>query len=266
MRVLHLNCGAMTPALLPEPLTPLVCHVLLCETESGLALVDTGFGTADYADKKRLGMARHLLKPIPDPTLTALRQIEAMGHTAADVTDIVITHMDLDHIGGLSDFPAARVHTTADEHAAAVTDPDWHDKRRYRPAQWAHGAKFEIHAGRGDEWKFGLTGHEVVPGITMVPMPGHSRGHAAVAVDAGERGLIIQAGDAVFDASSYGATSASGQPLSTVGLLRTFEKAVGRDRKAIAQNHRTLARLNREPGVTVVNAHDRRMLMPLMEG
>lgn len=257
MRVGHLNCGTFGPPFVGE----IVCHVLLVETGDGLVLVDTGLGLDDYADPKgRMGPVRKLLRAQSGTEATALRQIEAMGHSAADVSHIVLTHLDFDHMGGLSDFPDAAVHTTADEHAAAITSPDFLDKRRYRPAQWAHGPAWQIHGGRGDEWKDGLTGHEVLPGITLVPMPGHSRGHAAVAVDAGDRGLLVHAGDAVFDASSYADVSPSGAPLAKVGMLRTFEKAVGRDRAAIKRNHVSLRLLNDTDGITVLPAHDKRIL------
>lgn len=261
MRVHHLSCGTFDPPLV----APIVCHVLLVEAVDGLVLVDTGLGLADYADPpRRMGPSRRLLRPVSGAADSALRQVEALGHAAADVSHVVLTHLDFDHAGGLSDFPAATVHTTADEHAAAVTSPDLLDRGRYRPAQWSHGPRWEVHGGRGDVWREGLTGHEVVPGITLVPMAGHSRGHAAVAVDAGEQGLLIHAGDAVFDASSFADASPAGHALSKVPMLRAFEKTVGRDRAAINRNHQTLRRLNDVDGVTVIPAHDKRILDDLV--
>jgi glyoxylase-like metal-dependent hydrolase (beta-lactamase superfamily II) len=256
MRVHHLSCGSFVPPLVGH----LVCHVLLCETDDGLVLVDTGLGLDDYAEPKgRMGPSRHLMRPVMDPTAAAVLQLQRRGFAATDVAHVVLTHLDFDHVGGLADFPHATVHTTADEHAAAITSPDALDRRRYRPAQWAHGPAWQLHAGRGDEWRAGLTGHEVLPGITLVPMLGHSRGHAAVAVDAGDRGLVVHAGDAAFDASSYADTTPSGRPLQPVRALRAFEWGVGRDRAAIVRNHLSLRRLDAEPGVTVVPAHDPRV-------
>lgn len=256
MRVHHLSCGSFAAPVAGH----LVCHVLLCESDDGLVLVDTGLGLDDYADPAtRIGPSRHLLRPVMDPSAAAVLQLQARGFAAADVRHVVLTHLDFDHAGGLSDFPHATVHTTADEHAAAVTAPDALDRRRYRPVQWAHRPDWRLHTGRGDVWREGLTGHEVLPGITLVPMPGHSRGHAAVAVDAGERGLVVHAGDAAFDASSYADRTPSGRALTPVRTLRAFEQVVGRDRAAIARNHRTLRRLDADPGVTVVPAHDARV-------
>lgn len=257
MRVHHLSCGTFTP----PTMGGIVCHVLLCETTKGLVLVDTGLGLLDYADPAgRMGPVRKLLRPSSGDESTALRQVEAMGHSAADVTDIVLTHLDFDHVGGIADFTGATIHTTGDEYAAAVTTPDFLDRRRYRPAQLSHGPKWAIHSGRGDAWMHDLTGHEVLPGITLVPMPGHSRGHAAVAVATTDRGLLVHAGDAVFDAASYADTTPSGAPLRRVGAMRAFEKVVGRDREAIRRNHESLRRLNDTDGITVLPAHDKRIL------
>lgn len=260
MRVDHLNAGVMNP----PTLRGLPAHVLLCHSDDGLVLVDTGFGVADLSDPVgRLGPVRRLLRPELDLGHTVLRQLQERGHAAADVRHIVLTHLDLDHAGGLSDFPHATVHTTADEHAAAITAPDALDRRRYRPAQFAHGPDFALHGGRGDEWRYGLTGHEVVRGITLVPMPGHSRGHAAVAVDAGDH-TVVHAGDAVFDASQVGETAPDGSALGTVPVLRGFERVVGRDQRRIGENHRTLARLASLPDVLVVPAHDARITRALV--
>ena len=255
MRVDHLRAAHMTPPGFPG----LPAHVFVCHTDDGLVLVDTGFGTADVREPdRRLGPMRRLLRPVLDERYTVVRQLEARGLDPADVRHVVLTHLDLDHAGGLSDFPDAVVHTTADEHAAAVTDPDFLDRQRYRPAQWEHGPRFQTHAGRGDEWRFGLTAHEVVPGIALIPMPGHSRGHAAVGVD-GDGTTLVHAGDAVFDASHVSDTAPDGHRLRPLRPVRIFEQVVGRDRRRILANHRELRRLATLPDVLVVPAHDARV-------
>ena len=256
MRGHHLNCGSLHPPTMSE----VVCHVLLCETPDGLILIDSGLGRRDFAEPKRMGVAGLLMRPDRDDAKTAIGQVEARGFSAEDVLHIVLTHMDFDHIGGIADFPAATVHTTADEYDWAVVNPDFASRQRYSQRQWSHGPRIQTHEGPGERWKFGLHGMEVLPGITYVPMPGHTKGHAAVAVETPDRGILIHAGDAVFDASSYTPTTPSGAPLSKVRRIRAFEKVMAVDRKRVAVNHATLRRLNEEAGVTVFNAHDKRIL------
>jgi len=134
----------------PPATAPLVCHVLLVETDNGLVLVDTGYGLADIADPRgRIGSLRHIFNPAFDQNETAARQVERLGFHPDDVRHIVITHFDLDHIGGLADFPHARVHVTSGEARGAIRSPSWRERVRYRAAQWAHDPLIVEHDPRG---------------------------------------------------------------------------------------------------------------------
>ena len=55
-----------------------------------------------------------------DAEETAFRQVSLLGYSPQDVRYIVLTHLHLDHSGGLSDFPWADVHVLAEEHHAAL--------------------------------------------------------------------------------------------------------------------------------------------------
>ena len=110
MKVHHLNCGTMR-----TPGAPVICHVMAIETDNGLVLVDSGFGLQDCADPARIGPARRLLRPALDVEETAAHQVERLGFRRDDVRHIVTTHFDIDHIGGIADFPDAQIHVTAAE-------------------------------------------------------------------------------------------------------------------------------------------------------
>ncbi|MEU4423220.1 MBL fold metallo-hydrolase [Actinoplanes sp. NPDC024001] len=252
MKVHHLNCGTMRP-----PLTPaLVCHVLLVETGDGLLLVDSGFGLRDAADPaRRIGAARFLLRPALDPDETAIRQVERLGYAPSDVRDIVLTHFDGDHTGGLADFPWARVHLTAAEAGAARHPRTRNERYRYLPAQYAHGPDLVEHdPARGTGWRGFAAATEIRPGVVLIGLAGHTRGHAAVAVDAGER-WILHTGDAFYHRGQL-----DGSPVPR--LLARSERMIAHDRALARANHERLRQLwaAGDPGLSIVNAHDPELL------
>jgi glyoxylase-like metal-dependent hydrolase (beta-lactamase superfamily II) len=63
---------------------------------------------------------------IADYRETAYMQIKELGFNPQDVRHILVTHLDLDHAGGLSDFPEAKVHIFAPEFEAAM-NPNWRE-------------------------------------------------------------------------------------------------------------------------------------------
>ena len=246
VKVHHLDCGPMKNLLGSMP-----AHCLLVELPDRLVLVDSGFGLADGATPARLGPSRFLLGASHDPKFSAVRQVEKLGFQATDVRDVVLTHLDVDHVGGISDFPQAVVHCTADEHGAA-TQPHAREKLRYRAVQWAHGPQWSLASPGPLEWK-GFTGCTPLFGggdVVLVPMPGHSRGHAAVAVRSGQDAWLLHAGDAFFHRGSVERT-----PVPR--LVRTFEATVGVNLTQVRENHQRLAALaSSDPSVTVFCAHD----------
>ncbi|GAA2266165.1 MBL fold metallo-hydrolase [Kitasatospora cystarginea] len=239
------------------PLTGrMVTHCLLVESADGLVLVDTGFGTEDVADPARLGR-RFRLVSRPRLTLarTALHQIRTLGYRPEDVRHIVLTHLDLDHAGGLADFPHAEVHVLADELRAARTLATRGERDRYRPAQWAHGPKWVEHQADGESWcgfeAVGpLTGS--VPEILLVPLPGHTRGHCGVAVKRGG-GWLLHCGDSYF----WHEELDPADPRCPPGLA-AFERQVAFDDRARRNNQERLRELRRTHGgeIELFCSHD----------
>jgi glyoxylase-like metal-dependent hydrolase (beta-lactamase superfamily II) len=147
-----------------------------------------------------------------DPRLTAYERLKSRGIDPGMVTDIILTHLDNDHAGGLHDFPNATVHLSHEE-------LDGFDSTRprgpYRPYQISHLTKFKSYEQTDEKW-FGLEARSLqLPGeleAKLVPLPGHTLGHCGVAYR--EEGIwSLHAGDAYFDSKVNFLEPAPGLPL-----------------------------------------------------
>lgn len=264
MRVHHFNCGTMRPrggrlidgqpGLLRR--AELVCHCLLVESDDGLVLVDTGMGTPSVTRPREwLGPAfLRLISPVADEARTALARVDELGFDPVDVRHIVLTHLDLDHAGGLVDFPQAIVHVYERELRALRSPVDARERHRYRPIQFAHGPAWSAYPDTGERW-FGFDAVSELRGLSaeilLVPLAGHTRGHAGVAIDTGN-GWLLHAGDAYFH---YGQTDPV-SPHCPPGLA-LWESLVQTERSPRRRNQRRLRELVRDHGheVTVFCAH-----------
>ena len=271
MRIHHLNCGTDCPlggALFDGrsigPLGRIVCHCLLIETDAhGLVLVDTGYGLRDVAHphqqpQPRITLPwRAMLNIRLHERETAIRQIEALGYRASDVRHIIATHLDFDHAGGLEDFPAATVHVMAREYDDA-TGPRGGivARNRWRPAQLDDVAHWQQYGARGESW-FGFDAvRDLVglpPEILMVPLPGHTWGHAGVAVRTDGDRWLLHAGDAYF----YRGEMRQARRRCTPGL-RAYQRLMEVDATARMTNQARLRALSIEQRetVTVTCTHD----------
>lgn len=265
MKVHHIDCATLCPlsrrlingdGSYLEP-GRLVSHCLLIETDAhGLVLVDTGIGRADVRDPRgRLGAPFVAIGGVGSvPIKTVADHVTARGYALKDVRHILVTHLDLDHAGGLGDFPDAVVHVHQREHDAALS-PTWRERERYRACHWAHGPRWATYSSTGEPW-MGFAAVRDLPGLPpemlAVPMPGHTRGHACIAVKSGSEWLL-HAGDAFFHRS---AVEPGSGPMPAG--LRAFEGLIAIDRSAVHDNHARLRDLARDHGgeVRVFCAHD----------
>lgn len=234
----------------------MVCHALVVETKDGVVLVDTGMGLADVrSPMRRLGPGFVVLtRPRLREEDTALRQIERLGFRREDVRHVVVTHLDVDHAGGIPDFPDAKIHVHRAEHAAAMAPATLAERNRYRKVHFADNPKWELHEPEGERW-FGFESvRAVAEDVLLIPLHGHTRGHCAVAVRAPSGSpaeWLLHCGDGYFFAGEI-----EEPPSCPVGL-RIFQRVVAVDDAARVANARRLRALHKEAGdrVRMFSAH-----------
>jgi glyoxylase-like metal-dependent hydrolase (beta-lactamase superfamily II) len=232
----------------------LVCHCLLIEGADGLVLIDTGFGTGDVADRRQLGGPFNaIVRPRLLAEETAHAQIITLGLDPADVRHIVTTHLDLDHAGGLPDFPTAEVHLLGKELTEAM-NPGWRERQRYVASHWAHGPRWVEHETGGDEW-LGFEGIRILPGsdaeILLIPLPGHTLGHTGVAIRDGE-GWLLHCGDAYFH---HGEVQTPPHCPPGLRVFEALNQADGASRRQNLERLRELAERHRGE-VELICSHD----------
>lgn len=143
----------------------------------GQILVDTGMGSGPEED-------RHY-RPSRTPLPAALR---AAGATIGDISFVVNCHLHFDHCGGNPQFPGVPVFAQRSELATARTVTDY-----TLPELIDHpGARYEELDGAT----------EILPGIRIMPTPGHTAGHQSVVVTAAD-GTVIVAGQSHDHATAF---------------------------------------------------------------
>ena len=116
------------------------------------------------------------------------------GVQAFDIDTILLTHAHPDHVGGLLDasgeaaFPDAQL--VVHQHEVAF----WEDDGNLSRASERARGNFLFARKVFDKYREKLrlfTGNEVLPGISAMPLPGHTAGHSGYRIESGGRSLLI---------------------------------------------------------------------------
>lgn len=266
MRVHHLNCGSHCPiggslfdGCSHGLLAAIPTRCLVVETEVGLVLIDTGYGLQDV--RRPHPRLPHIWRGLLNIRLrqedTAIAQIKARGFQPADVRHIVLTHLDFDHAGGIEDFPHATVHVLATElDAARAPRKGFVASQRYRRLQWDADIDWRTYRPGGDAW-FGFEAVRrldgLPPEVLMIPLRGHTLGHAGVAIST-ESGWLLHAGDAFLHNSQIRPDTSAAMPPG----LALYQHIMDSDRPARRSNQRRLRALEESEGgaISIVCSHD----------
>ena len=202
----------------------------LIEHPDGLILVDTGWDTAIREDARAYeGFFNYFASPgfLPEGE-GIIDQLASLGYKTADIEYCIMTHMDIDHAGGIGHVRDAKhiMCSEAEWAAACKSNP------RYLKRLWK-GLNIET---------FPNTNYDLMGdgSITLIPMHGHSPGMTAVKVSTDD-GFVIIAGDCGYGRSSWeelvlpGITWNKEQALQSLKKLRSF--ALNDRCKAVLMTH-----------------------------
>lgn len=132
------------------------------------------------------------------------QRLQSAGIPLESVTDIIITHMHMDHVGGLLVpgvkerlRPDVRIHVNATE-VAFWTSPDFSQTVMPKPVPAVlRSTATSFYETYRDQIRVFEDRHEVAPGVIVRLTGGHTPGHCIVdLISGGER--LTFAGDAVF--------------------------------------------------------------------
>lgn len=164
--------------------------VYVIEHEQGLVLIDTGLHPDLAASKERLGAIESMFDiHLPaDGSGTVGPVLEAAGFDAAQVDQLIISHLHFDHSGGMLEIPNARVVIQEDEWAG-LKNKLLVELGVYNPADSDLGHdRLEI---SGDHDLFGDGT------ITCLKTSGHTAGHQSIRVRS-EAGTFVICGDCCY--------------------------------------------------------------------
>jgi N-acyl homoserine lactone hydrolase len=150
------------------------CLGYVVEHPDGVLLFDTGMGSHPEVDT-HYRICRRALR-------------EAVGSTLDDVTLVANSHLHFDHCGGNSSLPHAPVVVQRTELDTARTTQD------YTLPELLEGVTYDVVDGEA----------EVLPGVRVLPTPGHTDGHQSLVVR-GTDGVVVVAGQSHDNATSFGA-------------------------------------------------------------
>ena len=234
---------------------PIACLVLehapRAPGEPGdVTLVDTGLSAAQCRDPHReLGVTSVFLGVRSKAGDDLVTQLEARGIARSRVKTILATHLHVDHVGGLVDFPDAEVVTTDEELTSARERGFVHGfdvaalakVGRFRMARF-HGKA--LHEFPGSCPAFGHSDGD--DDVTLLDARGHTAGSVAVAVSlGGEKPLLVHLGD-----SAYTLGEALRETQSPLAMHTSW------DLERQRTTYRAIGRLARRGDATMVASHD----------
>ena len=227
-------------------------HCMLIETNNKLILVDTGIGHHFIKNnqKKLTGqkVTELFLGAKLDIKETAKFQVRELGFSPKDVTDIIISHFDFDHVSGLKDFPQATAHTFKSEYLFSSSENQTStQKTRFLKELWNDHQHWNLL--NLPKKKFQNLSVTEFPGseeILLALLPGHTLY---------QMGVIIPKLNILFAADSYLHHSQLEHYPYTALPIKMYQKLTTLDEESYQKTLQKLMKF-RDRGFNVFCAHD----------
>jgi glyoxylase-like metal-dependent hydrolase (beta-lactamase superfamily II) len=172
-------------------------YVFAVEHGEGVILIDSGANAGLKSLPRWHPYFQLAVKFDIEPEQEAGAQLRALGIAPRDVRLIVLTHLHIDHDGGLAAFPHARVLVSRGERAAAAGLMG--RLNGYLPQRWPSHFDPEPLVFEDEPYgPFARSRRLTADGaVVALPTPGHTPHHISVALDDGERRIVF-VGDAAY--------------------------------------------------------------------
>jgi glyoxylase-like metal-dependent hydrolase (beta-lactamase superfamily II) len=200
------------------------------EHRDGVILVDTGVSAGVKGLPHWHPYFRFCVRFDTEPEEEAGPQLKALGIGSADVTRVLLTHLHIDHDGGLGAFPSSEILVSPGELERAAGAAG--RLRGYLPQRWPKA--FDPKPLILDDGPYGpfprskrLTADGA---IVAVATPGHTRDHLSVIVEDHDKTVFI-AGDASYSEETMlkgtidGVSDNENRAAATLTAIRAFVEA-----------------------------------------